>query len=1039
MDGRVPAQVALRNAVTYWTDFIAKCISQRLDTDQFEQFIQLVYSKYTLPAGAIADFFLRPQLSNSVSPDPRIPPYIQVLTQLRYIDAPSILKALYKYSSLHAQIPEVPPQHGGQDGNKGQINRPPPIRWKSSSWAEEVMFYHVIKLVVEGTAFRDAQAALELVKVISKWMALFASASAAFAADMLGELQDPQVRHEMEVSRAAFVPLLLRLVDNDALVKAISKPFAKGPRKDFSESLATFVQTLQPVPQFVEKLEIFRTDVLARLDPMDKKKQAANAAMDELLDSTVGLENFVIPEIPISNTRAGLYVYLNASLVGRPLMDDHALFSYLHNRYQGNTQSSAVDLILASFDILANAVFRNEGPKDAHLLRSYLINKVPLLLCQLCPPGFASPTAEFCITEALSQVDTSVFPTASLMFDESRHNNPYTESVREEFCSACALHGLIEREHMERILGESSMSYEPSQEKYSKDKLVQSCLSDPETIQGLVRDLDKMDGNVGAVSQALVELIRQLCNNKETMSLKLLCGQLAQKPQSLDVLLLFEKLPTVLEPLCQLLDSWRYEEDQGEYQPVYEEFGAILLLVLAFAYRYGLSPADIGLQSADSNVAKIIGRSHISQELDELTEVQNGHINGWIHGLFDSEAGGLGDDLMSSCPPQEFYFLIATIFQNIVVAYTHGYLTDDTLRCGIEYLVDTFLLPSLVPAIRFLSDYLWVEQKEQKSIIKILQLILLPSSISGEASTMLNSVKNLIAKPLEHSLRTYQRQDPKNQDIEPLLKALKDSLPISRRTGGAELNELEAWATSSSSGLVGAAKHTIQALSQWSIHPAMTAMPASYTHRQIIATLKIVGATRLLRVMMEEVRQHTEAGSANIVYDIVAALICAPNVMNEPPPAGALLDETGNMPPPLQRRLNLREVLRIEAEDFRKWQRKDPGLAEIAVRLHRKVEAQMVLPPPPAMLQAAGMQLDLTDATTSLGDAMAAAAAGVQAGGAMSVDGLDMGMGGVSSDLGLGGVSGGNGGLDASADADFFGMETELDTSMGMFDWADSM
>lgn len=36
--------------------------------------------------------------------------------------------------------------------------------------------------------------------------------------------------------------------------------------------------------------------------------------MDELLDSTVGLESFVIPEIPISNSRAALYVYLNAAV-----------------------------------------------------------------------------------------------------------------------------------------------------------------------------------------------------------------------------------------------------------------------------------------------------------------------------------------------------------------------------------------------------------------------------------------------------------------------------------------------------------------------------------------------------------------------------------------------------------------------------------------------------------------------------------------------------------------------------------------------------
>ncbi|UKZ83590.1 hypothetical protein TrVFT333_011399 [Trichoderma virens FT-333] len=953
MESRISPTEALRGSIRYWNDFISKCLTKRLDAGPFEDYVKLVFAKHQLTPDIIADFFLQPQKSNCVSPDPRIPAQEQG-----------------KELGQDQEQAEGGIQLDGETKKDG--TQPSQTRWKSSSWLEEVMFYHVIRLVVEGTALKDSRTALELMHIISKWMSLFSAASNSMAADMLaGGLQDPQVRHEMEVSRAAFVPLLLRLVDNPALVKAISHPAGK-------ESLTSFVQIFQPVPQFVEKLEIFRTEVLAPLDPVDKNNQAANAAMDELLDST-----------------------------------------------------SAIDLILASFDLLANAVFRNEGPRDAHLLRSFLINKVPLILGQICPPGFAT-SAEFCITEALSQVDTSVFPTASLMFDESRNNNPYTESVREEFCSACALHGLIEREHVERILGESSMSYEPSQEKYSKEKLVQSCLSDPDKIQALIRDMDKMDGNVGAVCQALVELLRQLCNSKETMSLKILCSQLVQKPQSLDVLLLFEKLPTVLEPICQLLDGWRYDEDQGEYQPVYEEFGAILLLVLAFAYRYGLSPADIGILSADSNVAKIIGRAHISLNLDQLTEQEHGHLGGWMHGLFDSDAGGLGDDLMSSCPPAEFYLLIATLFENIVIAYSQGSLTDDALRSGIEYLVDTFLLPSLIPAIRFLSEYLWVEQREQKSIIKILQLILLPTSISGEASTMLTAVKGIVAKPLEHSLRAYQRQDPKNQDIEPLLRALKDSLPTSRRTGAAEHQELETWATSSSSGLSGATKHLIQALVQWCIHPEMTAMPTSYTHRQIIATLKIVGASRLLRVMLEEIRQQMLTGSGSVVYDVVTALVCAPNVSNDLPPTSGLLDEAGNMPPPLQRRLTLREVLKMEAEDYRKLHKKDAELAEIVVRLYRRVEAQMVLPPPP-MLQAADMQLDLAgDAASLVGDSMAAAA-GVPGDGTLSIDGvggLDMGIGGVTSDLGLG-AAGSNGGLDASAEADLFG---SLDTDMDVFD-----
>lgn len=202
---------------------------------------------------------------------------------------------------------------------------------------------------------------------------------------------------------------------------------------------------------------------------------------------------------------AGVVLTLS-QLVGRPMLDDTQLMSYLNIRYQGDVQTGAIDLILASFDCIENAVSRNEGARDAQLLKSYLINKVPLLLAQLCPPAFSANAAEFAISEALRQVDTSMFPTASLMFDESRNNNPYTESVREEFCAACALHGLIEREHVDRILGERSLSYDTTLQRHSKEKLVQDCLSDSDKIQGLVRELEKMDGNVGVVCQVVVEV-----------------------------------------------------------------------------------------------------------------------------------------------------------------------------------------------------------------------------------------------------------------------------------------------------------------------------------------------------------------------------------------------------------------------------------------------------------------------------------------------------------------------------------------------------
>lgn len=161
--------------------------------------------------------------------------------------------------------------------------------------------------------------------------------------------------------------------------------------------------------------------------------------------------------------------------------------------------------------MLANAVFRGEGSRTAHLLRSYLINKLPVLLANLAQSLstlYPPVTPQFCITTALSQVDTNAFPTLSAMFDisSSNNNNTFTDGVRQEFCWACCLHGLIPESSIEGLLGEITYQSLPEGGKWVKEKLVNECMSDSERIQGLISDVEKMDGNVGAVCQALTEV-----------------------------------------------------------------------------------------------------------------------------------------------------------------------------------------------------------------------------------------------------------------------------------------------------------------------------------------------------------------------------------------------------------------------------------------------------------------------------------------------------------------------------------------------------
>lgn len=430
------------------------------------------------------------------------------------------------------------------------------------------------------------------------------------------------------------------------------------------------------------------------------------------------------------------------------------------------------------------------------------------------------------------------------------------------------------------------------------------------------------------------QVIGRLCSNKETMSLKTLCNKLARKPICLDIMLLFDKPITILQPICDLLDNWHYDDDQGEYQPVYEEFGSILLLVLSFTHRYNLSPIDMGIRSPLSFTTKLLNQGHLSRAMENLTEQEQNHLDGWIRGLFDNESGGLGDELMSSCPPQDFYLLVPTLFHHIVLACSTNNLSDDGLKNGLEYLIDTFLLPSLIPGITWLSSHLWESRGDANAVLQILSaLITAPESNphNPDAAAMLSCILATTAKPLEHSLRWLQRAEPTRQDVEPLSKTIRAHLGFERR-GAADHTELETW---TGAPLTASLRATVQALVNWGLNPGAEGGPAPFSQRQVLAGLRVCGARRVLGALLEEVRAQTEVGNGSVVLDVVVALVCAPEA--------AAWDGDGVLGESLQRRLTLREVLGVEVLHAPKIWKTDAEAAEGLVRLWRRVEAQGVV------------------------------------------------------------------------------------------------
>jgi len=203
--------------------------------------------------------------------------------------------------------------------------------------------------------------------------------------------------------------------------------------------------------------------------------------------------------------------------------------------------------------------------------------------------------------------------------------------------------------------------------------------------------------------------MRQHCENKDTMGLKTICSLISVNTKALDVIMQFVPPTTLLQPLCQLLDAWRYDDDQGryvptakvqqltvtgEYQPVYEEFSAIFLLVMVFVARFDLSDTDLGI-APDSFIAKYLEIGSKPKNAESLTEEEKTQMSVWIKGLWNPDS--MADEVLSCCRPQEFYLLAATIFQNYFFAAFGQAFPSDGLRLPLECKNEPFTSPRRAP------------------------------------------------------------------------------------------------------------------------------------------------------------------------------------------------------------------------------------------------------------------------------------------------------------------------------------------------------
>lgn len=203
------------------------------------------------------------------------------------------------------------------------------------------------------------------------------------------------------------------------------------------------------------------------------------------------------------------------------------------------------------------------------------------------------------------------------------------------------------------------------------------------------------------------------------------------------------------------------------------------------------------------------------------------------------------------------------------------------------------------------------------------------------------AVLAIVARPLEDSLSYAQRQQPLRTDINPLIEALKPYTHRQRREASF-YSELENWATTSGGGLLAALRHTIEPLIPWTgaFSTSADVTPPQYTHRQLVETLKILGAKAVLQFFLDELIAHFDNGGLpdlDIVLDIIVTMITAPQHQFSSPIAS--MGGNGAQVPP--GRLSLRDALHTEFLGAFYISKSNLPRATIIVRLHRRVEAYL--------------------------------------------------------------------------------------------------
>lgn len=530
------------------------------------------------------------------------------------------------------------------------------------------------------------------------------------------------------------------------------------------------VVTKSQIPSLSQQLEeIF--------DGLRKRHSIAGSLRSSIAPSTSITNSYAQHATFLKNNKLSKYIWLHSSIMNWSTHKADFLQTFeqfVNVKTNQNILNELVSLVFEGYTITIQSIPHNS--LLAVNWKLFLTKRFPLLVKQL-----NLKNVELSLTNALNLVDPKISQAIKLLggnsdnsgdtFDDMFSSFPSTTTdIRHDLLRSCIATNILPQSAFKAILKQDAAAdpralpnddtiLDESGSPVDVDGTLQKTLLNintefiPLEDSGLLEFLKLIEEAEGPrqveFAQLIISTIEKFISEDDISRLARLSLALGISQQTLHAIAFHSSPAALIKPIMNYLDRWQNNNDDGNFQETYTSFGCIFLLLLLTVKKFNIPLNDLLSYkesiSSQSFCIRYLTNIGTSKQVDPSDMHKSEVLNSWMTALFDS--GGISDDLMRLSTVQECFEIFPTIFQQVFIGCKQKLIDIETVKGGLEYFLQPFLLGTVVGISVWSENYLW-KDPDSELLINLLKALIVPLDINGESIHIQKVVSSIYASDL---------------------------------------------------------------------------------------------------------------------------------------------------------------------------------------------------------------------------------------------------------------------------------------------------